>query len=109
MKIITTENIILMMLFTLSVILILLMVTFHGFDPSVELCIRKGWEGVHYISGEISGSVNCSALKEEYFTNDEWANKCSSSPFTTIPYCHTLCVESCKIKNKENPNQKCVC
>ena len=74
-----------------------------------QYCADKGWEGVHEIKGDFSGFIDCEIMWKENFADGKWTKKCSNSLFSIKPSCHFLCIESCKIINKQREEQVCVC
>jgi len=76
----------------------------------LEFCAVKDWEGVHEITGDFLGEVDCKEIWENEYANGKWTDKCSVFPFfTTKPSCHWLCVEDCKMINKQKGEINCVC
>ena len=75
----------------------------------LEFCAEKDWEGLHALTGDFSGEINCREIWESEFANGMWAEKCSDSIFSTKPSCKWLCVQDCKMINKQAGELRCVC
>ncbi len=75
----------------------------------LDFCAEKDWKGVYNISGDFSGEIDCKAMWEDNFANRKWAKSCSSSPFSVLFDCQWLCIQDCKLKNKQGGELRCVC
>jgi hypothetical protein len=98
---------------TLMVVTILILVGMLVLQKTsnqfLGFCAAKDWEGLHNITGDFSGEINCSEIWENEYANGMWAEKCSESPFNTKPSCKWLCVQDCKLINKEAGELICLC
>ena len=75
----------------------------------LDFCAEKNWTGVYDITGDFSGEIDCKAMWEDNFANGKWAKKCSISPFSVKPDCRWLCIQDCKLKNKQAGKVVCSC
>ena len=75
----------------------------------LEFCAAKDWEGLHIITGDFSGEINCREIWENEYANGMWTKKCSDFPFNVKPSCKWLCVQDCKLINKEAGELICLC
>ena len=106
-EIITTIIIIL-----LSIILIILVGALSLQQTQEQFfmfCADKEWKGIHNITGDFSGEINCSKFWDDYMADGKWTEICSAFSFSSKPSCHTLCNLDCEKFNKENNGMGCIC
>ena len=96
----------------LMVLIIIILILLLGFQKTnaqfLQFCSDKDWNGVHKITGDFSGDINCSEQRVRLFDKGNWTNECSDFPFSYKPSCKWLCIESCKQINQLN-KYSCVC
>ena len=57
-----------------------------------EFCAEKNWTGIHNITRDFSGEIDCRAI-------EKWAKDCSNSLFSVKPNCYCFYVQDYKVKN----------
>jgi hypothetical protein len=104
-----TISIIMGIMAVIMIILTGILILNHQSVSFIEFYADRDWQGVHEIKGDFSGEIDCEKMWQDNFANGKWAEKCSVTSWFGELSCHWICVEDCKLQNKEEGKNVCDC